>query len=115
MQYYVLKFQQCHVVLCVRSFRKLHQFLLQQFLATKALLYIPQNLNTKIQHQLMMTHRSEETAAYYNMDDILFSIEHNMMLPHAGRYYTHIFTHEYLKQKHTFQTELDLHREITEK
>jgi len=84
-------------------------------LATKPLLYIPENLNTKIKHQLTITHRSEETAAYCNMDDTVFSIEHSMMLPHAGRYYTHIFTHEYLKQKHTFQTELDLHREIIEK
>jgi len=49
------------------------------------------------------------------MDNILLSMEHNMMLPHAGRYYTHIFTHEYLKQKYNFQKELDLHRKITEK
>jgi hypothetical protein len=78
---------------------------------------MPDNLNTKIKHQLTITHRSEQTAAYCNMD-ILLSIEHNMML-HAGRYYTHththIFTHEYLKQKYNFQTELDSHREITKK
>jgi len=49
------------------------------------------------------------------MDDIQFSIEHNMILPHTQGDITHIFTHEYLKQKHTFQTELDLQREITEK
>jgi len=50
------------------------------------------------------------------MDDFLLSTEHNMMLPHAGGYtHTHTHTHEYLKQKYIFQTELDLHREITVK
>ena len=70
---------------------------------------MPENLNTKIKQQLTITHRSGETAAYCNMDDILLHTEYNMMIPHAGRHNTHIFTHKYLKQKYSFHTELDFH------